>query len=267
MFLDRNLSVLLAHVSQDKPVVRKLYQRLLAVDWIDPWLDEEKLLPGQDLDSEIRKTVGTADVVIVCCSSNSVNKDGFLQQEIGFVLDVYDHKPDWERFIIPLRLENCDIPGRLQEWRYVDYFPVILRGWAFSRLKKSLVYRVFHPGRKPLATLKVIEGPEEMVGREIRILFESVNLGRDPNRSDILFYGLAENSSVNGLHCRLDKMASGWFITALSKTGSETFVDDRPIPFNERFPVKCGNVIRMDYPSHKPVILEIMDMSLAENQA
>jgi hypothetical protein len=40
----RKLRVFLCHASQDKPIVRELYQRLLAVSWIDPWLDEEKLL-------------------------------------------------------------------------------------------------------------------------------------------------------------------------------------------------------------------------------
>lgn len=41
----RKLRVFLCHASQDKPIVRELYQRLLAEGWIDPWLDEEKLLP------------------------------------------------------------------------------------------------------------------------------------------------------------------------------------------------------------------------------
>ena len=40
--IDRKLRVFLCHASQDKPVVRELYQRLLAESWIDPWLDEEK---------------------------------------------------------------------------------------------------------------------------------------------------------------------------------------------------------------------------------
>ena len=53
----------LCHASQDKPIVRELYQRLLAAPqggdkgWIDPWLDEEKILPGQDWDIEIEKVV------------------------------------------------------------------------------------------------------------------------------------------------------------------------------------------------------------------
>jgi len=52
---DRKLRVFLCHSSQDKPIVRELYQRLLSESWIDRWLDEEKLLPGQDWDMEIEK--------------------------------------------------------------------------------------------------------------------------------------------------------------------------------------------------------------------
>jgi hypothetical protein len=52
---DRKLRVFLCHSSQDKPIVRELYQRLNAEGWIDPGLDEEKLLPGQDWDMEIEK--------------------------------------------------------------------------------------------------------------------------------------------------------------------------------------------------------------------
>ena len=39
----RKLRVFLFHSSQDKPIVRELYQRLNAEGWIGPWLDEEKL--------------------------------------------------------------------------------------------------------------------------------------------------------------------------------------------------------------------------------
>jgi hypothetical protein len=59
----KKLRVFLCHASQDKPIVRELYQRLNAECWIDPWLDEEKLLPGQDWDMEIERTVEAADAV------------------------------------------------------------------------------------------------------------------------------------------------------------------------------------------------------------
>jgi len=74
---DRKLRVFLCHSSQDKPIVRELYQKLAAEGWIDPWLDEEKLLPGQDWDMEIEKTVEAADAVIVCLSNKNLCKNNF----------------------------------------------------------------------------------------------------------------------------------------------------------------------------------------------
>ncbi|MCQ3938113.1 MAG: hypothetical protein DPW18_13850 [Chloroflexi bacterium] len=83
----RKLRVFLCHASQDKPVVRELYQRLNTEDWIDPWLDEEKLLPGQDWEMEIEKAVEITDAVIVCISNRSVSKDGYFQKELRKVLE------------------------------------------------------------------------------------------------------------------------------------------------------------------------------------
>lgn len=134
----RKLSVFLCHASQDKPVVRDLYGRLLGESWIDPWLDEEKLLPGQDWDLEIEKAVEAADVVIVCLSSHSVSKEGYVQRELKFVLDIALEKPEGTIFVIPLRLDDCAVPRRLRSWQYVDYYPQDHRKRAYQRLVQSL---------------------------------------------------------------------------------------------------------------------------------
>lgn len=137
----RKLRVFLCHASQDKPAVRELYRRLIDENWIDPWLDEEKLLPGQDWDMEIEKAVEAADTVIVCLSNRSVTKEGYIQRELKFVLDIALEKPEGTIFIIPLRLDDCDLPRRLRSWQYVDYFPVDRREWSYRRLLQSLKLR------------------------------------------------------------------------------------------------------------------------------
>lgn len=137
----RKLRVFLCHSSQDKPIVRELYQRLNAEGWIDPWLDEEKLLPGQDWDMEIEKAVEATDIVILCLTNSSVTKEGFVQKEIRKVLDISDHKPEGALFIIPMRLENCEPPRRLASWHYVDYFPAKRRNISYNRLLQSLKIR------------------------------------------------------------------------------------------------------------------------------
>src|SRR6185503_6500920 len=102
------LKVFLCHSSSDKPKVRQLYRRLIT-DHFQPWLDEEDLLPGQDWHVEIRKAVGASDIVIVCLSKGSVAKTGFLNKELQYALDIAEQQPEGRIFIIPLRLEQCDV--------------------------------------------------------------------------------------------------------------------------------------------------------------
>ena len=135
---NRKLRVFLCHASQDKPIVRELYQRFLAEGWIDPWLDEEKLLPGQDWDMEIEKAVENADAVIVFLSNNSVTKEGYVLRELRYILDIALEKPEDKIFVIPVRLNDCLVPRKLRAWQYVDYFPADIRGESYQRILQSL---------------------------------------------------------------------------------------------------------------------------------
>ena len=159
----RKLRVFLCHSSNDKPAVRELYQRLKREGWIDPWLDEEKLLPGQDWDLEIEKAVEAADAVIVFLSNNSVTKEGYVQGELRLVLRIADFKPEGTVFIIPLRLENCPMPHRLSIWQYVDYFPKTRKDWAYKRLLGSLEVRA---GKLGISTVNPAEEQARRVEEE-----------------------------------------------------------------------------------------------------
>jgi formylglycine-generating enzyme required for sulfatase activity len=132
----RPLRVFLCHASADKPAVRELYQRLRA-DGISAWLDEENLLPGQDWQLEIPKAVRESDAVIVCLSKGSINKAGYVQKEIKFALDVADEQPEGIIFLIPLKLEECDVPERLGRWQWVNLFSPN----GYERLMRALRVR------------------------------------------------------------------------------------------------------------------------------
>lgn len=127
------LRIFLCHSSGDKPAVTGLYRRLVA-DGFAPWLDEEDLLPGQDWDAEIRRAVQAANVVLVCLSEKSVNKAGYVQKEIKYALDISDQQPQDAIFLIPLKLEECNVPERLKRWQWVNLFDE--RG--YERLLKAL---------------------------------------------------------------------------------------------------------------------------------
>lgn len=134
----RRLKVFLCHASQDKPTARELYKRLAAEKWIDPWLDEENLLPGQDFDLEIYKAARDSDSIIICLSKVSVAKEGYVNKEIRRALDAADEKLEGAIYIIPLRLDDCT-PSfeRLKQLHYADYFTPN----AHEKLIKSLRLR------------------------------------------------------------------------------------------------------------------------------
>jgi hypothetical protein len=115
------IKVFLCHSSDDKAKVRQLYHRLRN-DGFDAWLDEEKLLPGQEWAQEIPKAVRQSDVVLVCLSQASISKIGYVQKEIRFALDVAEEQPEGFIFIIPVKLEECSIPERLRKWHWVELF-------------------------------------------------------------------------------------------------------------------------------------------------
>lgn len=117
----RLLKVFLCHSSGDKPLVRKLYWRLKQ-DGFAPWLDEENLLPGQDCGYEIQIEVRGSDAVVACLSQSSVSKAGYVHKEIKFALDVADEQPEGAIFIIPAKLEECNVPLRLSRWHWVNLY-------------------------------------------------------------------------------------------------------------------------------------------------
>ena len=138
--MTRSLRVFLCHSSNDKPAVRELYQKLRAETWVQPWLDEEELYPGQDWNLEIEKAVEASDVILVCLSKGSITKEGYVQRELRSVLDFAEYKPEGTLYIIPVRLEECEPPRRLRAWQYADYFEG-QRQRAFQRLLVSLKRR------------------------------------------------------------------------------------------------------------------------------
>ena len=131
------LNVFLCHATDDKPSVRKLYERLKE-DGIDVWFDEEKLLPGQDWDMEIQNAVRQSDVVIICLSKKSVTKEGYVQKEIKIALDVADEKPEGTIYLIPTRLEECNVPNRINRWQWIDLFS---SGSAIDTTKYKKLFR------------------------------------------------------------------------------------------------------------------------------
>ena len=136
--MSRKLRVFLCHATEDRPATRELYKKLAAEPWIQPWMDTEDLLPGQDFDLEIYKALRDSDAILICLSQTSVTKSGYLNKEIRRALDTADEKPEGAIYIIPVKFDDC-VPSfeKLKKYQWVNYY----EPGAHERLIKSLRLR------------------------------------------------------------------------------------------------------------------------------
>jgi hypothetical protein len=139
--IHRKLKVFLCHASQDKSIVHELYEKFIAEGWIEPWLDAKKLLPGQDWQAEIKNAVETADNVIIFLSKTSINKDGFIQKELRFAKEIALEKTEGSIFLVPLRLDDCEVPQSLQFYQWANFFGEE-QELTYSKLLESLKLRL-----------------------------------------------------------------------------------------------------------------------------
>lgn len=126
-------NIFLIHAHSDKETVHKLYQRLIT-DGINAWLDAERLQPGQDWQNEIRNALLKCDVVLVCLSRGFDKQQGYRHDELKLALEKANFLPNDEVFIIPLRLEKCDMPESLRHLHRVDLF----KAGGYKKLVRSL---------------------------------------------------------------------------------------------------------------------------------
>lgn len=129
--------IFLLHAHADREFVLKLFQRMQK-EGVDAWLDSERLVPGQDWRSEIRNALLKCEVVVVCLSRAFDQKQGYRHEELKLALEKANLLPVDEVFIIPARLEECEVPESLRHLHRVDLF----KAGGFKKLMGALKNRL-----------------------------------------------------------------------------------------------------------------------------
>jgi len=115
--------IFVAYAHEDSVEAARIFDSLLQAG-LDPWMDQRKLLPGQNWPRAIRNALETSDFVVCCFSQNSFHKRGGFQAEIRYALECARRLPLDEVFLLPVRLDSCPMPVDVaREMHYVDLFP------------------------------------------------------------------------------------------------------------------------------------------------
>ena len=115
------VQIFLSYAREDEEKVEKLYHKLSDAGF-KPWMDKKDILPGERWQSSIRQAIRGSDFFLACLSDNSVNRRGFLQREIEDALDICQEMLYSDIYLIPARLEDCEVPERLRDFQPVDLF-------------------------------------------------------------------------------------------------------------------------------------------------
>ncbi|MCI0556117.1 MAG: toll/interleukin-1 receptor domain-containing protein [Anaerolineae bacterium] len=207
----KKLLIFLSHASQDKAPVRELCEKLKA-DGFDPWLDEERLLPGMNWDMEIEKALRASDAILLCFSELSVQKEGYIQREYKRAMRYQEEKPDGTIYVIPVRLDKCDVPYFIKEIQFVDYPGdydrlVISLNLRSGKLASAPPVPAKKEPRKPAAASSASPSYQSSnISGGINIQGAKIDIGGDIVGGSKYVYGVNEPKKVNPLKDEFDKI-------------------------------------------------------------
>ncbi len=119
---ERKVKVFISYADKDQELAEKLCNDLKH-SGVTTWLRFRDLLPGQNYKETIRQAIKTSSFFLALFSSHSVSKKGIVHRELKIVKDLADELPLSEIFIIPIRLDKCDLNDEeLEALRGVDLF-------------------------------------------------------------------------------------------------------------------------------------------------
>lgn len=113
--------IFLSYTQDDEKQVNELYQVLSKVGF-KPWMDKKDILGGETWERKIEKALEQSDFFVACLSKKSVDRRGFLQRETKQALDIWQNKLDSDIYIIPLKLEECELPESLRKFQIVPLY-------------------------------------------------------------------------------------------------------------------------------------------------
>jgi hypothetical protein len=140
--------IFIAYVEEDLGFAKELYQ-VFEQRGFRPWLDKKRLMPGQNWPRAIETAIHSSDFFVACFSRRSTTKRGSFHSELRYALACAARVPLDEIFFIPVRLEDCTLPGRIaKRIQYVDLFPdwetgvkrvlAVIQSQQISRRRKGL---------------------------------------------------------------------------------------------------------------------------------
>ncbi len=107
----------LSHAHADKNFVDQLYRWLSIAAEIPIWYDAFNLSTSATISTELANAIAQCQNMIIVLSKASI-RSGWVEEEYNAAIG---HRAKYKRYrIIPVRIEDCEIPGFLEQTKWID---------------------------------------------------------------------------------------------------------------------------------------------------
>jgi hypothetical protein len=191
--MSRGTHVFLSYVREDSAAIDRLERDLQAAG-VEVWRDLSSLAPGERWRHGIDRAIRDGRFFLACFSPRTAARpDSGMHEELRVAIALLQLQPELRKWLIPLRLEPCDIPAlpigsaeTLHDIERLDLFPDWNEG--IRRLMRALwngAGAAADSGeRDTTSTLEVSQTFERIVGGEGVIGIESDS--SDPLRAKVV---------------------------------------------------------------------------------
>ncbi len=122
--------IFISYGREDWELASRLYGDL-KTHGLEPWIDQEDLLPGQNWKSTNKNVMRGSEYILALFSSRTVDKRGYVQTEVRDALELLREFPNSKIFLIPVRIDECKPSHEMiKELHRIDLFPDYSSGLA-----------------------------------------------------------------------------------------------------------------------------------------
>jgi hypothetical protein len=114
----RKPTVFISYSHADSRFVDQLADKLRA-SGVDVWIDKWKIKVGDSITHKVNEGIGASDFLIIVLSCASV-KSKWVREELNAAL-IRNIEAEKHAFILPILLEDCEIPELLRHRRYANF--------------------------------------------------------------------------------------------------------------------------------------------------
>lgn len=107
----------MSYSHRDHELAKAISERLTN-DGHEVWIDWEQLKPGDNISQLLQAGISAADAIVIAISKNSLHSEWVQREFAAIALQQISTR---EQRIIPIRLDDCEVPSYLADRLYIDF--------------------------------------------------------------------------------------------------------------------------------------------------